>query len=261
MSNEQLDKNAQMAVQAEAAKNNPTPEAAPQKTTDEILEEFRPMAEGKVPMPEPKEDLLAGKYKTPEDLEEGYLNLQKKIGDFNGAPEAYVLDNINKDTPHQFDPNDKHLHKFMEYAKEHNMSQDMFDKTLGIYREYVLDMTPKPEEEAKRIGNDALSRSRSQQMWVDENLTPEGKERYKRYMGNDIRDADLFLLMEEIRSANKPIEGPTRFEAQASAQQTIKDIQNEIVANYQRYETDPTYREQKRKQMTEALEYQEKHSR
>lgn len=266
----------QQAQQAEAATQQeapqtpaPTPEAPP---SGDVLDKFEaPDAEQLraqdttkpetlVPeKPEPEPELLAGKYKTQEDLIKGYVELQKKIGDFSGAPKEYSLDDVNKDTPHQFNPDDPYLAQFKKYAREHNMSQDMFNKTLNVYRDYVVSMQPKPEKEMEKLGPDAPTKLRGLKMWSEQNLSMEGQKRLNKYMGDSIGEADLFMLLDEMRGATAPVEGPTRLEAVKSAQQSIDEIKHEIAQNFSRYESDPMYRQEKRKQLSEAFEYQKKY--
>lgn len=266
----------QQAQQAEAA-STPTPAEAPatgeylDKSPD-VLDKFespgaeqlrgqdttRPETLAPEVEPEPKPK-LAGKYDTQEELEKGYLNLQKKYGGFTGAPEAYSLDNVNKDTDNQFIPDDKYLNQFMEIAKEHEMSQEMFDKTLDLYRNFVIDMMPKPDKEMEKIGEDATTKLRGLKMWADTNLSPEGKNRFNKYVGDSVSEADLFLLLDEMRGAMSPTEGPTRFEAVKSAQQSIKEIQQDIANNLERYENEPLYRAEKRRLLQDAFAYKDKY--
>lgn len=263
---------AEQAGQAQAAEGITQPEAQPSDPLESfdpgIADHFKPVdstkPESTVDRPEVKAaevqpELLAGKYKTQEDLIDGYLNLQKKIGSFVGAPEKYTLDNVNKDIDQKFISDDPHLNQFMQLAKENNMSQEMFDKTLNMYRDYVLSMMPKPGAEKAKLGDDADSKLRSLKMWADSNLSPEGKNRFKKYMGDDVSEADLFLLMDEMRSVMEPIEGPTKFDAAKTAQRTIDEIKQEISDNWDKYQTNMIYRQEKLRQLQEAFDYKKRH--
>lgn len=72
-----------------------------------------------------KQELLAGKYKTPDDLVKGYKELEKKIGSFVGAPDEYTIpENIKH----------KDLADILaRKGKEINMSQGAFDQLVTEY--------------------------------------------------------------------------------------------------------------------------------
>ena len=263
------------AQQAESVQNNPenVPEPTTPESSGDVLDQFEPKdfsaidttnpesvlkQEENAPAETPPE-LLAGKYKTQEELVEGYLNLQKKIGNFVGAPEEYTLENVNKDTQNTFVSDDPYLDKFKKMAKDHNMSQDMFDKILNLYRDFVMDMMPKPQDEMAKLGNDADIKLRGLRMWIDTNLSPDGKNRFKKYMGDSVSEAELFLLLDEMRNAVSPVEGPTRMEAAQSAQRSIDEIKQEIADNWSKYESNPSYRSEKLRQLSEALNFQKKY--
>jgi hypothetical protein len=199
------------------------------------------------------EELLAGKYKTKEDLVEGYLNLQKKIGNFAGAPEDYSLDNINKEADLKFIADDPHLNSFKKLAKDSNMSQEMFDGILNLYRDYVKQGIPDPKAEVAKLGENADVRVRNMNTWADKHLSDEGKARMKKYVGENVNEADLFLLLDEIRNASRPAEGPQNFAPNMMSGRSVDSIKQEIIDNYDKYSTQISYQRDLRAQLEAAL--------
>ena len=106
-----------------------------------------------------QDKMLAGKYKSAEDLEAAYLELQKKLGDAPATEEAepeteyqlYTHDgNVNYDTANQlygeqlgnlFKSNDIDPFEMSKHFEENNgtLSDDMYSKlaTAGLNREIV----------------------------------------------------------------------------------------------------------------------------
>jgi len=106
--------------------------------------------------PEIKQELLAGKYKTPDDLVKGYKELEKKIGSFVGAPDEYSIpENIKH----------KELVDILSRkGKEINMSQGAFDQLITEYesaheakRSAFKEQLKKLDGEEKRTATEVIT--------------------------------------------------------------------------------------------------------
>ncbi|WP_020695440.1 hypothetical protein [Reyranella massiliensis] len=99
----------------------------PQKT------EEAPTDEGEAPS-EPK--LLAGKYKNQEELEKGYLELEKSKRNGAQVPETYSFDELTKDSGIVFE-NDEQKGQFSAFFKEAGFSQEQIDKSKPAIKQFA----------------------------------------------------------------------------------------------------------------------------
>lgn len=68
-----------------------------------------------------------GKYNSVTALEEGYTNLQKKLGSFTGAPEAYeVNEGID------YNPDHPLFEELQKYGKENNLNNDGYNALVDV---------------------------------------------------------------------------------------------------------------------------------
>lgn len=133
-------------------------EASEEGNSEQIFEE-RPESD------DSEDKLLAGKYKTVEDLEAGYKELSSKLREKQPeAPEEYnfnfsesetfkdLADNDNLNLDLSDDP----LLKAVEPVfKEHGISQEAAEKLVRIYVDEELESTPDPKKEMEKLGSDA----------------------------------------------------------------------------------------------------------
>lgn len=97
-----------------------------------------------------KVDLLAGKYKTQEELVAGYNELTKKLREQGKlAPEKYEIKlsegfSVEKDDPM--------VAKFSEIAKKHNLSNDAYNAIIEFKLAYDAENMPDYEAEKKALG-------------------------------------------------------------------------------------------------------------
>lgn len=194
--------------------------------------------------------LFAGKYKSIDELENGYKNLEKKIGSFAGAPEQYAIEDLNKDAELKFIQDDPDLNSFMELAKKNNMSQEMFDGILNIYRGYVQKQINLAKVDYDKLGPQAEKRMSDLSNFAKNNLTEAGYSRFKKFADSSVKEADLLLLLDDIRQASAPIEGPTADRPMSrGSSDTIAQIKQKIIDNFDKYQKDPTYRSQLRREL------------
>lgn len=198
--------------------------------------------------------LLAGKYKTPGDLEKGYKELETKFGEqaaklkgFAGAPEAYDLSmpEALKDQI-EWRTDDPLLTKFQALAKEHGMSQALFGGILGILAEYELsNVSPDWAREKAAIGERADERLKDFTEWYGANMEDEDADRIKRALGVNPSPADIYLALEAVMQAGRePAAKPADDTKDAV---TLADVDREWAAKNEKGErlvdVDPAYRE------------------
>jgi len=112
------------------------------------------------------------KYKSVSDQAKAYVDLEKQLGTFTGAPEEYELklNDTALDASHL--AADPMLGWFKETAKELNMSQDSFDKILnGFVNQELSAFKEERTNELESLGKDAGTRLQSLSDWGKANLT------------------------------------------------------------------------------------------
>jgi len=70
-----------------------------------------------------------GKYNSVTALEEGYTNLQKKLGSFTGAPEEYSIDGIEYNAEHPL------FSELQKYGKDNNLSNEGYQGLVNVLLE------------------------------------------------------------------------------------------------------------------------------
>lgn len=92
------------------------------------------------------------KFKTPEQQLKAYVEAEKRLGGFRGAPEEYKL-------PDNVSGNDELAKEIVERAKKHNASQEVLDDFLEVVDTYI-DQSFQTNQEAERakLGDNADER-------------------------------------------------------------------------------------------------------
>lgn len=99
-----------------------------------------------------EQKLLAGKYKTPEELEKGYKELSKKVREAKPqVPESYSLDAVKDFVGEEQDPV---LDDFLGEFKEAGLSQEQADRILKKYYDTMSADAVDPQAELAKLGND-----------------------------------------------------------------------------------------------------------
>ena len=135
------------------------------------------------------------KYKTVSDQAKAQRELEKRFGGFTGAPEQYApVDGIEPDELYN---------KVATVAKELNMSNEAFNKVVGIYKEHntQLQQISKAEIEAHKIteiqklGVNAQDTIKNVQTWVSNNFTPEEQNIFNEFAVS----ADAIKILSKIK--------------------------------------------------------------
>jgi len=110
-----------------------------------------------------------GKYKTISDLENGYDNLQKKLGSFVGAPDEY---SITEGTEH----NSEHpiLAQIQSFGKENNLSNEGYNNLVNVLLESEkaneAEYQTQVEQVKKDLGPNANERIQNVTDFVNANM-------------------------------------------------------------------------------------------
>ena len=185
-----------------------------------------------------KPDWLADKYKSVAEQAKAYVGLNKKIGDFQGAPEKYEIPEIENA---KFDAEDPVLNEFMDFAKEKNMSQELFNDLMGKYVGVIKGAQPDAEAEMKKLGVNAKQDLQILSQWASNNLDQNEYNLFKSMM----KTADVVQLFDKIRvKATNPDISLTKSAAPGESEASIRQMIHDP-----RYEKEPAFRELVREKM------------
>lgn len=194
------------------------------------------LAEG-IPGQGPKPEFLDDKYQNLAEQAKAYKEVRKALGAQAGAPEAYdfgaFIDEI--------DVNNAAIKDFMVYAKENRISQDAFSRTLKTFAEYDKSRQPNIDEEIKKLGEDGPKRIETVQKWAENNLS----QKAMKTIGEIGTKADVIELLDELRQYqhHMSVVLPTGDEAATQFKPLSKaEVQEEMIANYDKYKKDARYR-------------------
>jgi hypothetical protein len=191
------------------------------------------------------EKMYAGKYASVEDLENGYISLQKMAGSFSGAPESYNLEGVNVEGASlHFIDDDPRMVKFKEIAKAKNMPQKTFDELLSFYRDSEIDRIAPGSKAFKAMGEAGTKMVENIKNFANMHMDETNAEIIKSIVDDKLVDKRVVMMFEAFRQASEPVEGPAEHSMQPvrSAVDTVQRLQQEIVDNYEKYTNDVGYR-------------------
>ena len=181
---------------------------------------------------------LPKQFKRVSDLGKSYAELQKKLGQSGSSvPKEYDLGEYSE----MFSPDNEIVQKLMNKSKENGLSQKAFSEVLGTTSEYIQSMMTNPDEEMKKLGDDASERIEVLNNWAKSNLS----EASARALFESLTTADAVKAVEEIRSKlMTQIPNGSEGEQKGESKSTYEDVRAEMSANYERYKNDANYRKE-----------------
>ena len=231
----------------------------------ELTEEEQNSLEVGEKMAEQQDQMLAGKFKTAEDLEQGYIELQKKLGEpkeEKAEPEAKEEEDVKEEKEDDLDTS--FLNTLWEEATSgKDFTKETLDKlseltSSEIAQMYLKDKSDNPVPEKPEFTEDSVKDLKNivggeeaykdMMGWATENLSEKEVKMYDQVMDkgdplaaffavqaltyrfNDAKGVDRHMLQGKAAKS----EG-SKFESQA---QVVRAMQDD------RYEKDPAYRQE-----------------
>lgn len=194
---------------------------------------------------------LPEKFNSMSDVVKSYNELEKKQAQSQSvkAPEEYSFGDHEK----AFDAQHDAMKKMVEKAREKNIPQEHFDIFLESMNEYAQSFVQTPEEVLAELGDKGQERIDKLNNWAEANFSKETFE----ILTESMYSADAIKAIEEIRSkmlSNEP-NVPNGNETGATEEKyNLKELQNEIEANLDKFKTDPEYRKEMRAKLDNAKE-------
>ena len=134
--------------------------------------------------PGPSQELLLGKYKTPDDLAKAYKELESKLGSKDEDLRSKILEELQADAykdrpetagdyqlPDIIDESaavdNELLRWWSDHAFENGYSQEEFAKGIEMYAQAVAGSQPDLAAEAKKLGESANTRVQAASMFAN----------------------------------------------------------------------------------------------
>jgi len=184
----------------------------------------------------PRPAWLKDKYKSVSDQASAYSELEKKLGEFKGAPK----DGYKFDEADGLNPEDPMLQKFLPKFKEMNMSQDAVKTLINEWADYQSSVVKVDvQSEIKKLGPQGQDMINKTNQWMANNLDPSVAETVKSW----IHTADDMKALEALRSFQPLSRSPTSSEMQPGfSYESLAEVKNEKIKNWQKYQDDANYR-------------------
>ena len=195
----------------------------------------------------PRPAWLKEKYKTVSDQASAYSELEKKLGEFKGAPkDGYAFDEqsgVNLEDPL--------LQKFLPKFKELNMSQDAVNALVSEFSQHRSSVDSiDVKEEIKKLGPQGQDMINKTNQWMRNNLEPDVMETVMSW----VRTADDMKALNALRSFQPLSRSPTSNDLQATTSyETLAEVKNEKTTNWTRYKEDENYRNSVNDRMEKAI--------
>jgi hypothetical protein len=188
---------------------------------------------------------LPPKYKKVSDLGHGYLEAEKRLGAFTGAPEEYNLGDL------ELDESQLVVQELKAVGKELNMSEEGLKKFLGrLHTAVETETEANLEEQIKKLGKDGERVLKQYQNTIKDYFSPEEAEVAKGW----IRSAEDLQLFNKLTSQSTRSAVPTsQSVALANNHETVADLRQELVGNIQKFENDKNYQKNWSKRMEQAV--------
>lgn len=229
---------------------NSSPEASSSENVDVQLSPewyFSETLKGDGPRPA----WLKDKYKSVADQASAYSELEKKLGEFKGAPkDGYKLDDIEG-----LDANDPLLQRFLPKFKDMNMSQDAVKALINEFSGYQASVSKVDmQAEIKKLGIEGQDMITKTNQWMQNNLDPDVAETVKTW----IQTAEDMRALNALRAFQPLSRSPNTSDMQAAVSyETLKEVKNEKINNWQKYQDDANYRASVNDRMARAIHRQD----
>ena len=183
-----------------------------------------------------KPDWLKSRYNSVADQAEAYTELEKKFGEFKGAPkDGYNFDDIDS-----IDPDNPLISHFSKTFKDMNLSQDGFNRILSEFESLQQNMSSVDvAEEMKKLGPQGQEMIKQTSQWVANNLPKDIAATVHTW----IQTADDFRALDTIRSFQPLSATPSYYDMNPNQKyESSTEIRNEKTKNWTRYQEDVNYR-------------------
>jgi len=179
---------------------------------------------------------LRERYKSVSDQAKAYTDLEKKFGEFKGAPkEGYdfeKVEGLEKDSPL--------LQSFANTFKELNLSQQGFERVVTEFvNNQVTMIETDAKAEMKKLGPQGQAMLQQNQQWIKNHFPPDIQKTIAAWVltAEDVKALDTlraFMPTSKVPSAHDM--------SQTAIYESHADVKNEKIQNWIKYKEEPNYR-------------------
>ncbi|MEE9458257.1 MAG: hypothetical protein V3V84_00675 [Candidatus Bathyarchaeia archaeon] len=195
---------------------------------------------------------LEDKYSNISQQAEAYLGMQKRLGEFAGAPkDGYNVEKykeeVNVESPF--------IHKLLESSKGLNMTQQGLDQVMSLFIEYEKANTPNHEEFIKTLNPQETDMTKNVFNWAKNNFTSEETE----ILSGWLSDKNSLNILSKMRAMSRENRIPSSNQGTSSTPlPTLEDIQSIMNNNRDKYNNDEAFRNRIEKQRAEVFQRMER---
>lgn len=196
-----------------------------------------------------KPDYLLEKYSSVDAQAQGYKEIFDKLSAHQGAPVEYNLEFV-KESGVAIDFNHPQFKKFIEFSKEKNINQEYFQEAISTYIELEKGKMPNLAEEREKLGVEGAKQMDVNRQWAINNLPADEAEAFCHFPSS----AAGVRALDRFRNSMQPSSIPTDATKipKPVALNTVAQLQQEMVDNLNKYNTDENYRAEYSKRMAQA---------
>lgn len=190
---------------------------------------------------------LNDKYSDVSRQAEAYVDANKKLGEFAGAPkDGYNLekykDIINTENPF--------LNRILESSKNLNMTQGGLEEMLDHFVEYEKSNTPDHDGFIKSLNPHETEMAKNVFNWAQNNFTEDEIE----IVSDWLSDKNALNILSKMRGMSRENRIPANNVSNTPPAPGVADVQAMIKNNYSKYKEDPAYRARLRRQLDLAIQ-------
>jgi hypothetical protein len=197
------------AAAAEPAKDPAKPAAAPATPAAEETPKWF-YSDGVPGKGEPPAWYKADKYKTLDAQAQAYTDLEKRFGQFVGAPKDGKYEvKLPETVKGEFDTENPLFLKFTDWAKGAQLSQEGYNQVLGMLAEYEAANAVDMGEVKKAIGEKADERIGAVAQWAKANLPADTFNDLRNSMTGANADKVFKVIETLVNKTRQPSISPT----------------------------------------------------
>lgn len=150
----------------------------------------------------------ADKYKSVDEQAKAYVELEKRLGAFTGAPKDGVYKiNVPDNISMEFDPSHTMFQELNKWAGDRQLSQEAYDDVIGMFARYEASVSPDMAAMKTDLGDNADARLNSVAQWAKSNLSV---DLYKAFRNAQTQSnaADTFKVMEAMIAKTRQVAMP-----------------------------------------------------
>lgn len=194
-----------------------------------------------------KPEWLKERYKSVEDQAKGYVELEKRFGEFKGAPkEGYKLDSIEG-----LEADSPLLQQFSKTFAELNLSQSGFER---VVKEFVSTHASIAQasaaQEMKKLGPQGQQMIKETNQWIQNNFPPEVGKVVQGWImtAEDIKALDIIRSFQPISKIPNAVDM-----SNTGIYESLNEVKTEKNNNWAKYKEDANYRKNLDDRMASAV--------